>query len=207
MAKWNQQRALAAYLILVCATLAGPGRAQPGCVNDVPLIIRNEKAGVVELKEASIRNITDSNQRDREVNLRTGRPSTGTRRGQLVADLDAGNAAPDNVRQGFQRQSNQFWEANYPRGLYVFDQRQDLDIETTMTIQGNKATALGESSGSEVTLNAVTRDIRTTWWGGTNSLRRLRGRVRFDYSDLSSLSEPGTHRATVNICVTVKNYL
>jgi len=47
----------------------------------------------------------------------------------------------------------------------------------------------------------------TAWWGGSNSLRRLRGTVRFRYSDLHGLAQAGTHRAKVNVCIEVRGHV
>lgn len=195
-------------LPLCCLMQAGPALAAPGCVDDVPLVVRAERGGVIELKAASIRDVTGGNQSDVAVRrTHSGAIAGRTTNGRFVAAMDADALAADILRAGFRRVENWAWEANYPRNLYEFDRRQDLQVEAILTVAGNTAVATAGGSGSMVTLNADTYDIRPSWWGGSNDLRRLRGRVSFDYSNLDLLRQPGTHRATLNICINVKNHL
>ena len=198
----------ASALLLACSLLPGFARAQAGCIDDVDLEIRDERAGVVSLRDASLREVTGRNQDDRERRLSYPGTATGsTQGGRFLADLGVASLAPDDVSTGFERRENRFWEANYPRGMYEFDRRQDLDVEAIVTVVGNSAVATAGNTASRVTLVAETSGIQSFWWGGTNSLRQLRGRVSFDYSDLDRLRQHGTHRATLNICIMVRNYL
>ncbi len=195
-------------LSLCCALPAGPSIAAPGCVDDVPLVVRAERAGVIELNAASIRDITGGNRADVAVRrANSGAIAGRTTNGRFVAAMDADELAADSIRTGFQRVENWAWEANYPRGFYEFDRRQDLQVEAILAVAGDTAVGTNGASGSTVTLSAETYDIRRNWWGRSNSLRRLRGRIRFDYSNLERLRQPGTHRATLTICINVKNHL
>ena len=199
---------LGVSLSLCCLIPAGRAPAAPGCVDDVPLIVRAERAGVIQLQDASIRDVTGDNRSDTAVR-RSPAGSTGgqTTNDRFVATMNADALATDSLRYGFQRVENWAWETNYPRGFYEFDRKQDLQVEAILAVAGNTAVATGGAEDSTVTLSAETYDIRPSWWGGSNALRSLRGRVRFDYTNLQRLRHPGTHRATLTICINVKNHL
>ncbi len=200
---------LAAIAGTLLLTLAAPGFAQSACTNDVPVVFRDGSSDSVTLKAASVRNVTGSNNDDRSVRINGRGPLPSTARGgKLVVDsFDTDLFPASAVRNGFNRNVGRFWEVNFPRDMYVFDRRSDLDVEVKISVSGEQSSALVDPSSSVATFQARQRDINTAWWGGSNSLRRLRGTVRFRYSDLHGLAQAGTHRAKVNVCIEVRGHV
>ena len=90
--------------------------------------------------------------------------------------------------------------------MYVFEHRRDLDIDVAFSVRGNKSTAVS-GAASSATFTVEQRNVTTQWWGNSNSLRRVRGMIRFNYSDLHGLGEAGTHRANIDVCMQVRGHL
>jgi len=182
--------------------------AQPSCPNDAVVTFRDEVAGVVTLNNAQVRNVVrGGNNDDRSVRINLGGTQDGQVQGnRLVVDtigLDEFPTEASAVRPGFNRTVGRFFEVNYSNGQYVFTDRADLDVEVTFTVLGDEASSTLAGSLSRASFTPELRNLNVAWFGGSNSLRRLRGQVRFRYSDLQNLEQPGVHRANLTVCIEV----
>jgi hypothetical protein len=182
-----------------------------GCTSDVPIVFRTSNSGSVEFRRATVRDITGGNRGDQEVAVDIGGPlSTGVRGSVLTVDgmgADRFSSEAANLSGGFNRRLNQFWETRYARNSYEFANRGDLDVNVTLTVVDNQAKALGGGNPSAATVTATSSQLQTQWWNNTNSLRRLRGDLRFRYSDFETLAQAGLHRAQLTVCVEVTGQL
>lgn len=197
------------YALLGVLFLASPsaGFAQ-GCSNDVPVVFRTGPSGSVELRDASVRDITGNNNDDRDVPTNISGPlNTTVVGGALTVDTMGADDFPDDaaaLRAGFNRNVNRFWETNYPNdGDYDFANRGDLNLDITYTITNDQVAGTGGGNPSVATITATTNRLRTNWYGGSNSLRRLRGDVRLRITDLDTLTQASLHRAQITVCIEV----
>jgi hypothetical protein len=192
-------------LFQVCVSLDALAQA---CPNDAEVVFRNEVGGVVTLNPPRVGNIVrGGNRDDRATRVNLGGEQTGRAQGtryvvdSIPTSVYPGEAAA--LRPGFNRTIGRLVEVNYPRNQYVFASRDDLDAEITFSIPGDEARSTAVGSGSTATLSAQLTSLDVAWWSGGNSLRRLRARVQFTFSNLQNLEQPGAHRASLGVCVEV----
>jgi len=199
---------LLAFLFLIPTSAI----AQVLCDNDgIQVDFRNEQAGVVTLNDARTREITGSRQSDRAESVSaSGFQTTNFVFGKMLVDSLNAATYPDNgiPIAEIDRASNNAWEINFNRGDYEFNNRNDLDVEVTITVSGGQATHVFQGNSSTVSLEVEDANLNTRWYnGGSNSLRRLQGSVNFRFSDLQQLGFAGIHRATVDICVNIRGQI
>jgi hypothetical protein len=204
-----RHRALLTLLGVLTAVITPAALAQPACSNDVPVVFSTDPGGSVNLNDATVREITGSNDDDRDIALSLGGPLEATAQGSiLVVDgIDISDFPASAVTTGFRRNLGRFWEVNYANGDYVFEKRGDLQVDVTFTVVSPLAPLSGSGSTSTATVRMTQRNMNVTWHRGSNSLRRLRGGVRVHYEDLATLAHAGEHRATINVCVEVSGNL
>jgi hypothetical protein len=196
--------------VLVCA----PCRvsAQAGCPNDATVTFPNEVAGVVTLQDARIGDVvTGGGNADRAQQLNLAGPQTAQAQGALLrVNSISTNEFPSEaaaLQLGFDRRVNRFFEVNYTNGQYQFANRADLDVQVTFSVPGDVANSVLGGSASRATITPQLDNLNVRWYGGQgNSLRQLRGRVTFRYSDLADLQQPGIHRADLSLCVEVSGF-
>jgi hypothetical protein len=203
----SHQIAPVKVLLALLLILPASAIAQSLCNDDgIQVVFRNEQAGVVTLRDARTREITGSRNSNRSESVSTaGVQSTNFAAGKIRVDTLDSSAFPDNgiPLATIDRASNNAWEINFARGEFVFDDRSDLDVEVTIAVAGGEASHLFGGSNSTVSLAAEEGNLKTRWYNGTNSLRRLRGNVNFHFSNLQQLGFAGVHRATIDICVNI----
>ena len=87
---------------------------------------------------------------------------------------------------------------------YVFDNRNDLDVEIIINVTGDEANHISGGSSSRVSLVVEEGNVSDSWYGRSNSLKRLRGRLDFRFTDIELLALAGIHRATLGVCVNIR---
>ena len=201
-------RRFPAYLLGAILSMA-PGfvLAQAGCDNIGTLTFPTASGGAATLNAATVRNVTGSNNDDRDIGMnRLNNPETSSN-GSGVIEVE-GLAASDfpttGIRaNGFNRRVNRFWRIDYAPGQYSFFRRNRLEVDVQLSIAGDEAT----NGSSEVSVEPEHVRLRTSWYPGTNNLRRLEGDVRFRYRDMHRLAENGVHNANLDVCVEVTGNL
>lgn|GEM_PF-4339608 len=168
------------------------------------LRLRNDS---LELKEVKAKEIVGRNIKDSALSL--GRPAG------FYANYEAGLVRVSGITSDdypdlglglarIDRREPNVWEVNFPRGMYEFEKKNDLEIEMFITVEGGQASHIDKGPASTVALEVEPGKVHELWWGGTNSLRRLRGNLNFTFSNLTDLGAAGIHRAQLNVCVNVR---
>lgn len=196
--------------VLVCTSQRVA--AQAGCPNDATVTFPGEVAGVVTVQDARVGEVLVGGggaDRAQALNL-VGQQTGQVQGGQLVVDSISISEFPDDaaaLETGFDRRVNQFFEVNYTRGQYEFASRADLDVQVTFFVPGDAANSVIPGSSSSATITPQLDNLQVNWYGGQgNSLRRLRGRVVFTYSDFANLEQAGVHSADLTLCVEVNGF-
>lgn len=196
--------------ILACASQRAA--AQAGCPNDATVTFPNAVAGVVTLQDARVGDVVAGGggaDRAEALNL-TGTQTGQVQGGQLVVNSISISEFPGDalaLQTGFDRRVNRFFEVEYSRGQYEFANRADLDVQVTFFIPGDAANSVIPGSSSSATITPQLDNLQVNWYGGQgNSLRRLRGRVVFTYSDFADLEQAGVHSADLTLCVEVNGF-
>ena len=207
--RWNGATLVAPFFVLALAS--GGSWAQVSCSNDATVTFPQETGGIVTLQDATVRDIVGAGGSDRAEALTLAGTQGGQAQGGIYrVNTISANAFPDDVtalQLEFDRRVNQFFEGNYTRGQYEFANRADLDVQVDLIVPGNVANGVGGGSASSVTVTGQLDNLQVNWYGGRgNSLRRLRGRVTFFYSDFANLTRPGVHRADLTLCVEVSGF-
>jgi hypothetical protein len=173
-------------------------------------VVFRDPAGIT-LNDASVRDLTGSNDDDRDIGLTlTNSLDTTAVAGGLVVSGIRANDFPSEaaaLRTGFDRSVTRFWETNYERDQYRFANRGDLEVDVTFQVTSPLAPN-GGGAASTATIVPEQRNLNVQWWGGgANSLRRLRGQVRLRFEDLELLTQAGEHSADISVCVEVSGNL
>ena len=184
--------------------------AQACDIDGVPVEFSRLNGGALILQDVKTKEIAGKNRPDQSVGL-SATPELTTNRvnGVLhVQGLDESDY-PDGgfAAVGFDRKLANIWEANFPRGLYEFRRKSDLRVELIISVPGGEAVHVTEGGASTVTLDVSEGMIHEVWWGGSTSLRALRGNLEFSFSDMQKLARAGVHRANVNVCVNIRGHL
>lgn len=187
---------------------ANTSAAQLACLNDGVTIDFQDRGGSVNLRDVRVREITGNRRRNRSVELNGPGTLDGIAAPGSISINSLSQAAfPDEGIPGadFTRRSRRVWEARFPRGLYEFNNRGQLELDIEVTAIGGQAAHVSGGSNSIASVDVTSRGVQTQWYGGgsPHSLRRLRGTLEFEYSDLEQLALSGTHRVRLSICVTV----
>lgn len=162
------------------------------------------------LQDVRTKELAGNNQSEQSRSLGTGPALTAVNRnGVLVAEgLDESDFPLDGLGLvRFDRKLPNIWEANFPRGLYEFRDKDDLRVEVILTVSSGEAVHVIEGSVSSVTLDVQEGMLHDVWWGGSNSLKTLRGNLEFTFSDIQKLARAGVHRADLNVCVNIRGHL
>lgn len=207
--RWNGATPVAPFFVLALASSAS--WAQVSCSNDAPVTFPQETGGVVQLQDATVRDLVGPGGGDRAEALTLAGTQDGQAQGGLYRVNTIGtNAFPDDVTAlqfEFDRRVNRLFEVNYTQGQYEFANRADLDLQVDLIVPGNVANSVAVGSSSNVTISGQVDNLQVNWYGGRgNSLRRIRGRVTFFYSDFANLTVPGVHRADLTVCVEVNGF-
>jgi hypothetical protein len=197
--------------ILFLALAPAGSWAQLSCSSDAPLTFLQATGGVVELQDATVRDIAGAGGSDRaEALTLAGTQGGQAQGGQYRVNTISTNEYPDDftaLELEFDRRVNRFFEINYTRGQYEFADRADLDVQVDLLIPGNVANSVTGGSASYATITGEVDNLNINWFGGrANSLRRIRGSVTFRYSDFANLTQPGVHRADLTVCVEVSGF-
>ncbi|NKB31727.1 MAG: hypothetical protein GKR91_01340 [Pseudomonadales bacterium] len=193
-----------AFFLLVIPSLA---QAQV-CDNDGIVVAFDENNGAVELRDVRVREITGNRRNDIDVSIvGPGIQSANWTGSEYAVNGLSSSAFPDNGIGSSQvrRRERRVWEARFPRGMYEFNNRNNLNLELVVTVAGGQASHINGGAASVVTLAVADLGTNAQWYGGNpRSLRRLRGHLQFRYTDFMQLSMAGIHRADVSVCVNVR---
>jgi hypothetical protein len=206
----NFRKVLAALPLALFCYLSGETVAQGVCDADgVEVVFKQQRGGAMELKDVKPKELLGKNFRDAEISLGQAGTHMASYVGGVmqVSSLDP-NDFPDHGLSvgGFDRFERNIWEVEFPRGMYEFRNKKELMVEVIATVTGGRAVHVS-GSGSTVSLAVDEGRIQETWWGGSNSLRRLQGDLYFYYADLLDLGMDGVHRATLDLCVNIRGHL
>lgn len=209
---WSRQPGVTAVALTLVLCLSGPGitQAQVCSVDGVQLEFSRLRGGALGLQAVKARELTGTKPARQAHPIQTTQNLTvDVVNGVLVVDdldpVDEVGESLANVR--FDRKLANIWEANFPRDLYEFHDRSDLQVEIIATVINGEAVHLGEGTVSSVKLRVHEGRFHVQWWNKGNSLKQLRGDLEFVYSNVQQLARSGEHRATINLCVNVKGYL
>jgi len=203
-------KASAAILLAFSLTFSSAAPAQELCPNDgVRVEFVQVRGGVMELRAAKTKDIFGKNLKD--VNMgAAGTHSTSVQNGKFtVNSLDLNNFPNLNINNNsFQRVDNNVWEANFPRGLYEFRNKNDLRIEVIATVSDGLAMMTEGNEFSAVSLDVDVGKIHEVWYGGKgNTLKIIRGGLNFRFSDFDQLRLAGFHQTNLNVCLKIEGYL
>ncbi|MBT8147519.1 MAG: hypothetical protein KJN90_11750 [Gammaproteobacteria bacterium] len=184
--------------------------AQACDTDGVPIEFRRLRNDSLELKDVKTKEIVGRNIKDSALSL--GRPTSIYTSYEAGLVRVAGISIDDYPDIGLNltridRQEPNVWEVNFPRGLYEFRKKNDLEVEMFIRVEGGQAAHIDQGPVSTVALEVEPGKMHETWWGGTNSLRRLRGNLNFTFSNVTNLGVAGIHRARLNVCVNVRGNL
>jgi len=197
--------------LLPAFLFAGSIQAQGLCDADgVAVEFVSARGGAISLRQAKTKELVGKNVRAGTIELNfNGTLRTNFRGGVLRAQgLDVDDFPDLNISSNsFERAEQNAWEVNFPRGLYQFRNKNDLQVEMIINVMGGQASHVNQGNTSTVPLAVDIDNYHEVWWGNSNSLRRLRGSMNFTYSDFENISLSGEHRATVEVCVNIRGNL
>ena len=178
--------------------------AQSSCSDKGTLSFSNASGDTITLRDATVRDLTGRGNGSLDAGVSLGSLAnpvvqvSGSGGLEVSSGLNPYDFPTTGVSSGgFERRISQFWEVNYSRGDYSFSQRNRLEVQVSFSVENS------DGSSSTVTVEPRVNSIRTQWYAGSNDLRRLRGDVDFNFSDLFRLVNAGTLRTRVEVCVEV----
>ncbi len=196
--------------LLICPAVV---QSQIACDNDGILVEFDEKNDVVELKKAKVQEIAGKGKKgkkgkDREVDLAHPGVQSGSAVGnRLIVNGLSISAFPDEGIPFAEvlRNERKVWKAEFPKGMYEFNDKDDLRLEFEVTTIDSEASHVVYGPSSSVSLSIHDAGIDAKFHGGNpKSLKQLEGELDFRYFDLLQLSAAGTHRAVISLCVNVR---
>jgi hypothetical protein len=208
----NSNRASLVLYLALCCLYSSPSFAASLCNDDqVEIEFPLSKSGVLSLRDIRTKEIAGSNQaRDAAVPL----SSPGTLSGHVIEDRivvselrESAFPGLETLQPRIERKIQRAWEVEFPKGLYEFSSKNDLEFDVLIEVVGGAASGISSHRDSQVSLTVQSGQIHEIWWGGTNSLRRVWGDLVFNYTDVHQLNSSGVHRATITMCLSIRGYL
>lgn len=202
-------KSLAGCLLVICLlALPTQGWAQGWCTSDGIPISFDTRRGAVELDDVKVKEVIGTKDDDFDVNLGASsvQPVNFSAGSLRVTTLSA-TAFPDNgVRTNqIDRSENRVWSTEYPKGMYEFANKNDLQVDIQISVISGQATHVTGGSASSVSVSVANAGVSPRWHGGkTNSLKSLEGDLNIHYWNLQLLTLEGIHRATIDVCVTIR---
>ncbi len=198
-------------VVLALLLFSSTRSSAQSCDSDgVSVEFSRTRGGALSLQDVRTKELTGNNWQDQSVRLASAPELTArVSNAVLIArGLDESDYPLDEfVGVRFDRKLPNIWEVNFPRNLYEFQNKSDLRVEVILTVSAGKAVHVTEGGTSSVALDVQEGMIHEIWWGGSNSLKTVRGNLEFTFSDIQKLARAGIHRADLNVCVNIRGHL